>query len=575
MIASLAGWLFAATWKGSLLLAMAVALHQLGRNRIASRWLYALLLVALARLFLPVAPGSPLSLFNLVPAAEAPAPPLFRIQTGGPLTVPLAPPPAQVFVRQQPAVSPIMVTVVTLWAAGFLFAMTRYLLRTLELRQRLRRAAPVTSPDVLAILEECRELLGVRRAVALKVTGAVDAPSLHGWLSPAILLPALLEPAPLRHVLMHELAHLRRSDVLANWVITVAHALHWFNPLVHFAVSRLAEERELACDALALEHLRGPERSAYGGTVLRLLDQLRVPSSLPTLVGMTPTKRQMKRRILMIARFRQRPQYTAVFAVLLCVTAFVTLTDARAGGPVDRHYTNFVARPISPAAKAVMERLNQNVTLTLQSVSVDEVIRAVSNATGTNVTIPEGTLDAAKLAAKVTIKADNVPAHVVLLETLATLDLAIDFNDAGVQVVKGGPMLMRTADVPGATGVGIVSARAAENAEREQKEHDEMFYRQKLEPGAGPGASGGIASATAAENAEREQKEHDEMYFRQQLAPGAGAGEPGRRMAIENTTNEASDGVVRRKVTFRGEREGQPDGTFELEVRRADLSPVR
>src|SRR5260221_1854250 len=470
MIESLAGWLFAATWKGSLLLALAIALHQLGRNRIASRWLYALLLVAMARLFVPVAPGSPLSLFNLVPSAEGPAPPLFHVRTGGAVTEPLAPPPVPAFVRERPVVNPLVVTLVTLWAAGFLFTMTRHLLRTLELRQRLRRATPVTSPELLAILEECRDLLGVQRAGALKVPDAVEAPSLHGWFRPAILLPELLEPAPLRHVLLHEVAHLRRSDVLANWVITVARALHWFNPLVHFAVSRLAEERELACDALALEHLRDPERSAYGGTVLRLLDQLRVPSSLPTLVGMTPTKRQMKRRILMIARFKQRPRYTAVFAVLLSAMAFVTLTDARAGGPADRHYTYFVGRPLSPATKAVMERLDQNVTLSLQSVSVEEVIRSVSNATGTTAIVPEGTLDEATRAAQVTIKADNVPAHVVLIETLSTFDLAIDFNDAGIQVVKGGPILMRTAGISGAAGMGIVSVTAGEKPESEQSE---------------------------------------------------------------------------------------------------------
>src|SRR5260221_10654010 len=194
MIESLAGWLFAATWKGSLLLALAIALHQLGRNRIASRWLYALLLVAMARLFVPVAPGSPLSLFNLVPSAEAPAPALFHVRTGGAVRGPLAPPPVPAFVRERPVVSPLAVTLVTLWAAGFLFAMTRHLLRTLELRKRLRRATPGTSPDLLAILEECRDLLGVQRAVALKLTNAVAVLSLYGWLRLGILFPELLEP---------------------------------------------------------------------------------------------------------------------------------------------------------------------------------------------------------------------------------------------------------------------------------------------------------------------------------------------------------------------------------------------
>ncbi|HUR79703.1 MAG TPA: hypothetical protein VM733_02990 [Thermoanaerobaculia bacterium] len=72
--AALGSWLFAATWKGSLLVAFALVVHRVARNRIPSRWLCALLLVAVLRLVAPVAPATSFSVFNLVPAA-APRPP--------------------------------------------------------------------------------------------------------------------------------------------------------------------------------------------------------------------------------------------------------------------------------------------------------------------------------------------------------------------------------------------------------------------------------------------------------------------------------------------------------------------
>jgi beta-lactamase regulating signal transducer with metallopeptidase domain len=39
----------------------------------------------------------------------------------------------------------------------------------------------------------------------------------------------------LRHVFLHELAHLKRHDIALNWLFAGAQALHWFNPLVWLA----------------------------------------------------------------------------------------------------------------------------------------------------------------------------------------------------------------------------------------------------------------------------------------------------------------------------------------------------
>jgi beta-lactamase regulating signal transducer with metallopeptidase domain len=428
--AALASWLFAATWKGSLLVAFALAVHRVARNRIPSRWLCALLLLAVLRLLAPVAPASTFSVFNLVPAA-APAPPSEAMITETRMRSPNPPP--LVLPSEVPPTTPRswIPLVLAIWILGVAFVIARAVVQTTRFRRRLRDAQRV---DLGTLLDDCREALHIRRRVPVFVTRAVAAPSLHGWLRPALLLPEgfldTFTRQQLRYAVLHELAHLRRSDVLVNWIATAAAALHWFNPLVRLALSRLAEERELACDALALEAVGAEERHAYGGTVLEIVDRLRQTQLVPALVGMTANPRQLKRRILMIASFK-KSRYSVVFAAMVVAVGLVTLTDAQAHEPGVMRMRQKVQ--LSPEANAVLQTLEKSISPDLRSASVSDVMDAVTTATGVKVTAADGAVDP---ALRLNVKGENVPAHIVLMESAHAAGLQVKITEAGVELTK-------------------------------------------------------------------------------------------------------------------------------------------
>jgi bla regulator protein BlaR1 len=453
MTGAVASFLFASAWKGTLLVAFALLVYRVSRNRVPSRWLCALLLVALVRLVVPVAPPAPFSVFNLL-RPDAPSPvlmiadetPMRKARALAPRTV--APPPSPE--------RPWIPLALALWGAGVVFVVARAASQTRRFRRQLARGTNVDRDDVLALVDECRTALNVGRRVRVVVTSAVATPSLHGWLRPALLLPegflTSFTREQLRYVVLHELAHLRRSDVLVNWIVTAAHALHWFNPLVRVAVARLAEERELACDALALAALRAEERPAYGGTVLELVDRMRLASAasmapaVPALVGMTATPEQLKRRIVMIASFRPN-RFSIVFAALVVALGLVTLTDARAGER--KILREKMRQPASPAIQETMRKLETKVQADLKSATLDELLHTVMNATGASIVVEEGALDDAARAKRLDVGATNVPAHLVLFESLSALDLSFKFTEAGVVVQKAeahGAVHMRHAE---------------------------------------------------------------------------------------------------------------------------------
>jgi beta-lactamase regulating signal transducer with metallopeptidase domain len=111
---------------------------------------------------------------------------------------------------------------------------------------------------VLDLLEDRKLQMGVRTPLVLVETASVTSPALLGFIQPRLLLPAGLianfSATELRYVFLHELGHLRRSDIPMNWLLSLLLVILWFNPLVWYAFSRLRADRELACDALALAH---------------------------------------------------------------------------------------------------------------------------------------------------------------------------------------------------------------------------------------------------------------------------------------------------------------------------------
>jgi len=171
-----------------------------------------------------------------------------------------------------------------------------------------------------------------------------------GWLRPRIVLPrglaGSLDDEALRHVLLHELAHVKRLDGLAQALAGLVAAVHWFNPLAWYALRRLEAECETACDAAVLARLPRRRRAGYGHTLIEVAARPR-PASDPLgapVLGLS-RHRNLKRRILMIARYRPTSLRRAMAgAVVFAALAAVTLTDAPAA-----------AGPAAPAEGAALD----------------------------------------------------------------------------------------------------------------------------------------------------------------------------------------------------------------------------
>ena len=95
-------------------------------------------------------------------------------------------------------------------------------------------------------------------------------------LAPTIVLPAAAESWTddrRRAVLFHELAHIKRHDLVGHTLGRLACALYWFHPLVWTAAKNLRAESERACDDLVLSC--GARPSEYAQHLLDMVTSVR------------------------------------------------------------------------------------------------------------------------------------------------------------------------------------------------------------------------------------------------------------------------------------------------------------
>jgi bla regulator protein BlaR1 len=112
----------------------------------------------------------------------------------------------------------------------------------------------------------CRKCLGVREAVRLKICEVHIRPVVAGLLEPVIVIPRdlalTLGSRHLRAALFHQLAHVKRHDLWANWAQNILQILYFYNPLLWLASATVRRLREQAADETVL-NIMGRKDPSY------------------------------------------------------------------------------------------------------------------------------------------------------------------------------------------------------------------------------------------------------------------------------------------------------------------------
>jgi HEAT repeat protein/beta-lactamase regulating signal transducer with metallopeptidase domain len=292
-----------------------------------------------------VGPGESLS--EAVPTNDAPAP---------------APTTAETDSRWRPDATTLLVFC---WLAGALALLVRFAAGAARVTKLVRRAAPLDDPAWLAVAARHRASHG---NVDLRVSEEVDMPFAAGLVSPTIVLPASSQEwsADRREaVLLHELAHLSRGDLLMNAVSHLARALYWFNPLAWYATHRLRIEGERAADDSVLR--RGARASEYADHLLSIASSGAV--GVPTAALAMARPSAFEGRLLAILEPGvERAAPSRLRVALTCVASLALILPLAAASPTAR----VGAMPVSESSPVAMPATHGGESLLAQDPTVPE-----------------------------------------------------------------------------------------------------------------------------------------------------------------------------------------------------------
>ncbi len=248
---------------------------------------------------------------------------------------------------------PLPLALSLLWAIGTALLLARLLLGMAAVRRVLRRATALEGSEWTVPLWEVSDRLGLARAPRLLHSPDVSMPFACGLLRPAIVMPAGAErwdDERRRAVLFHELAHVRRCDILGHTLGRIACAFYWFHPLVWTAARHLRSESESACDDLVLTS--GTRASDYAHHLLEIVTGARHANAPVTALAMA-RPREFEGRMLAILdpeRRRAAPRPLQAAATIVGLGALTLSVSAMAPAMAPAAAPRQTVKAAAPAA---------------------------------------------------------------------------------------------------------------------------------------------------------------------------------------------------------------------------------
>ena len=230
------------------------------------------------------------------------------------------------------------------WMAGFITTLFISIFIFFTLNKQVKI-------NIKFILEKSKNIMKIKMNINLVVNDDIRTPALCRLINPTILFPNAmldLEDDEIKYILLHELSHYKRKDILVNYLLVLFQCVHWFNPFIWFFFKKIREDMELATDEMVVSKLNEDEYKNYARTIITIIERVSIVPKNIGVLGMADDKKILKKRIEMIKNsslFKNKKKSISIIGiscVLILGSILLTSKNSLEGDMVKGNFGNLI-----------------------------------------------------------------------------------------------------------------------------------------------------------------------------------------------------------------------------------------
>ena len=190
-------------------------------------------------------------------------------------------------------------------------------------RNKALRNSVRIEPD--SRIEELVNSFRLKRQVQIYINDGIKVPITYGVICPKIIIQSqvLEDNNLLKYVIIHEMVHIKKFDIVLTHIKNVITCLFWYNPFILVASRYMEDDLELLCDKLVIQRVGDTvkNRKEYCLSMLRLVELKEMQEK--SVLKLHPTKERM----IIMKRWKRGLAgiCTLVLMIALSITVFADI----------------------------------------------------------------------------------------------------------------------------------------------------------------------------------------------------------------------------------------------------------
>ena len=190
-------------------------------------------------------------------------------------------------------------------------------------RNKALRNSVRIEPD--SRIEELVNSFRLKRQVQIYINDEIKVPITYGVVRPKIIIQSqvLEDNNLLKYVIIHEMVHIKKFDIVLTHIKNVITCLFWYNPFILVASRYMEDDLELLCDKLVIQRVGDTvkNRKEYCLSMLRLVELKEMQEK--SVLKLHPTKERM----IIMKKWKRGLSgiCTLVLMIALSITAFADI----------------------------------------------------------------------------------------------------------------------------------------------------------------------------------------------------------------------------------------------------------